>query len=416
VQGQDYPIGYVRWTEQRNLASFLDLIAGGRVRVGPLITHRFPLDDAPSAYKIITSAPGPAYLGVVLTYPQDAAAAARPIAEAAPPAPLAAQGRLRLGLIGAGGFAKAVLLPAFKAHGAVHFRGVVSRQGLSAKSAAERFGFDYADTSEHRVLSDPDIDAIVIATRHNLHAAEVLAAAAAGKHVFVEKPLCIREDELTAIEAAYAQPGAPRIMVGFNRRFAPLAVRMKSFFEGVAAPLVAHYSVNAGFVPREHWVHDPAEGGGRIVGEACHFVDFLGWMFGETPARVTAHAIAGPGPASPADNMVITLEYPNGSVGTISYFASGDSAAGKEHVEVHGGGRSARLDDFRGLHLYRGNRETVVRHRFKQDKGHRQECAAFVDALTAGRPSPIPPAELFATMRATFRALESARTGKTLDV
>lgn len=416
LQGRDYPIGYVRWTEQRNLASFLQLVAEGRVRVSPLITHRFSQAEAPAAYEIITGASAVPYLGVVLTYPEAAQLDVHSAPAAPAPPARAAAGHVRLGLIGAGSFAKAVLVPAFQARGSVHFRGVISRQGLTAKSVAERFRFDYADTDERRVFEDPDVDAVVIATRHSLHAAQTLAAAAGGKHVFVEKPLCISEDDLPLIEAAFSQPGAPRLMVGFNRRFAPLAVRLKDFFQTVHSPLVAHYTVNAGFISRDHWVHDPKEGGGRIVGEACHFIDFLGWLFGQRPFRVTAHPIETPGASSSGDNLVITLEYPNGSVGTISYFAVGDSAAGKEHLEVHGGGRSARLHDFRTLQLFSNRRETVVRYRFRQDKGHRSACAAFIDALLGGRPSPIPLEDLTAATRATFRAIESARTGRALPV
>ncbi len=325
-------------------------------------------------------------------------------------------GPLRLGVVGAGAFARTILLPAFRAQTEVRFRGVASRQGLSAKSAADRFRFEYADTDEERLYRDSEVDAIVIATRHNLHAAQSLAAAAHGKHVFVEKPLCIREEELEVLAAEFSRPGAPCLMVGFNRRFAPLAVRLKAFFQDAASPLIAHYSVNAGLVPRDHWVHDPAEGGGRIVGEGCHFVDFLGWLFGCAPSHVIAVPVETAGSSAVGDNMVITLHYPGGSVGTISYFATGDPAAGKEHLEVHGGGRTARLDDFRTLRLYRGGRAAVVRHRLRQDKGHRQECAAFVQAIRAGGPSPIPLADLVATTRATFRAVESARTRKALAV
>lgn len=413
MEGRDYPIGYVRWTERRNLASFLELVARGSVRVKPLITHRFVVESAPLAYDLITGKTGERFLGVVLTYPgessQDRAVPVRPLASA----PSARQ--VRVGVLGAGDFARSTLLPALEQAAGVEMVGIASQQGLSARTSANRFGFAYCATDERRILDDSDINTVFIITRHNLHARQTLAARAAGKHVFVEKPLCLTEDELRNIEQAFQAPDGPRLMVGYNRRFAPLAISLRDFFAGVREPLAVNYRVNAGFIPLQHWVHDPLVGGGRIIGEVCHFIDFLGWLMGSAPEKVSARALPDNGKYR-GDNMMIVLTYLNGGVATITYVASGDRSFGKERVEVHGGGRSAILDDFRRLELGRNGRRTVRHLRLRQDKGHLGECRAFVEAILKGQPSPIGLADLVATTRTTLHAVESARTGQTFGV
>lgn len=410
IDGHDYPIGYVRWTERRNLSAFLDLVAAGQVRVAPLITHRFAIESAPQAYEVITGKRAGPYLGVVLTYPGEAPVDR--VVRLAPERRVTAEPRqTRLGVLGAGSFASATLLPALKEAGAT-FVGIASRQGLTARTCGRRFGFGYCTTDERQILEDASVSAIVVATRHNLHAAQALASREAGKHVFVEKPLCLTADELDRIARGFAEPDAPILMVGFNRRFAPLAQTMAEFLSGVREPLVAHYRVNAGFVPPDHWVQDPRVGGGRILGEVCHFVDFLGWLFRDRPSAVSAHALPDSGRYR-GDNVVISLRYPNGCAGTITYVACGARDLGKERVEVHGGGRSAVLEDFRRLELFRGGTRRVHRSRLGQDKGHRAECVAFVRAIEQGTGSPIPLADLVATTRATIVAAECARTGRT---
>jgi predicted dehydrogenase/NADPH:quinone reductase-like Zn-dependent oxidoreductase len=416
IEGRDYPIGYVRWTENRNLGAFLDLIARERVRVAPLVTHRFPITSALEAYDVINAEAGAPFLGVLLTYP-DAPDLAQAIQRtpAASSSVAAAKGeRPRIGVLGTGNFAKSVLLPALKAAG-VRMAGIVGRQGLSAKACAERFGFDYFGTDEARIFADPNIEAVVIATRHDRHAPQALAAAEAGKDVFVEKPLCLTPQELDQIERVFSRPGAPRLMVGFNRRFAPLARQLKAFFADVSQPIMINYRVNAGSVPADHWTRDPKEGGGRIIGEVCHFVDFIGWLVDAAPLTVTARSLRDDTTAAD-ENVAIVITYADGSLGTITYVATGDPAQGKERIEAHGGGRSAVLDDFRRLELCRNKRCHTVRHRFGQDKGHRDECAAFVQAVARGEPSPIPLGQIVATTRATFLALESARSGATMAV
>ncbi len=347
-KGRDYPIGYVRWTEGRNLEAFVELLAEGRVDVRPLITHRFPIEQAPEAYALLRAGGAGRPLGVVLTYPQEETPperravplVARPVSPAAP---------LRLGALGAGNFARNVLFPTLRRLPEVELVGVASGGGPAGVQAARRHGFRYTTSDEAELLADPQINAVAVLTRHHLHARQVVAALQAGKHVFCEKPLALNREELEAVAEALAASGR-LLTVGFNRRFAPMAQELKDFFQTVDGPLALHYRVNAGPLPLDHWLHDPEQGGGRLIGEACHFVDFLTFLVGEPPARVHARAL--PDDARyRQDNVLLTLEFPDGSLGTIAYLAAGDRAFPKERVEVFGGGRAAALEDFRRLDL-----------------------------------------------------------------
>jgi predicted dehydrogenase/threonine dehydrogenase-like Zn-dependent dehydrogenase len=445
--GHDYPPGYVRWTEGRNLEAYVELLASSKVDVRPLITHRFPIDQAPQAYELITGKRKEPFLGVLLTYPDAVEAAPRttddinrnmysatsgsrselgtpPIAPHTPPP------TVTLGVLGAGNFASAVLLPAISKVDKIERLGVVSASGLSARNAAQRFGFRYADSDEGRLLSDPEINTVAILTRHHLHARQVLAALQAGKNVFCEKPLAICGEELDKIEAFIEEIGnsrmssapppsspipSPLLFVGFNRRFAPLALRLKAFLAGSQEPLVAHYRVNAGYLPLTHWTQDPEQGGGRIVGEGCHFVDFLSFLVGSPPQTVSARGLPDSGRYR-EDNVVLTFSYADGSLGTLTYLANGDKAFPKERVEVFSGGRVAVLDDFRSLELVVGGRRQVARSRLRQDKGHQGEWEAFAGAITSGGPPPIPYDHLFGVTRAAFAALQALHSGDTVPI
>jgi predicted dehydrogenase len=430
--GQDYPIGYVRWTEGRNLGAFVNLLGRGRLDVGPLITHRFPIAEAPKAYELITAEISEPYLGVVLTYPEPAPPATTTNHQGAGGWQPPVEGVVRLGVLGAGNFAQATLLPILQRLPDVTLVGVASASGLGASHAAGRYGFQYATSDADQIVQDPQINAVAVLTRHNLHASQTLAALAAGKHVFCEKPLALTPEELDQIEGALGvaspdidQPGPaepnqqskipnhPYLMVGFNRRFAPLALRLAEFVAGVGEPLVAHYRVNAGYLPPDHWLHDPAQGGGRLVGEACHFVDFLTYLTGRPPAAVTAHALPDSGRYR-QDNVVLTLAFPDDALGTVTYVANGDKTFPKERVEVFCGGRVAVLDNFRSLELVREGRREVHRSRLRQDKGHRQAWQAFTQAILTGGAPPIPYSHMVGVTRATFGALESLRTGETI--
>jgi len=407
--GRDYPIGYVRWTEGRNLQAFVDLLAQGRMAVKPLISHRFPIEEASEAYALITGKRAEPFLGVMLKYDESVPVSTVLGVPVSRETGQPNTGSLvKLGVLGAGNFAGAVLLPALKKLPGVELVGVASASGLSAQHAAQKFGFQYATSDEAQVLNDAQINTVAILTRHHLHARQAVAALSAGKHVFCEKPLALSESELDEVEQALSGERTPLLMVGFNRRFAPLAVKMQAFIALRQEPLAAHYRVNAGFIPPNHWVHDPAQGGGRILGEACHFIDFLTFLVGAAPVSVTAQALPDGGRYH-EDNAVFTFTFPDGSLGTLSYLANGDKAFPKERVEVFVGGRVAVLDDFRFLELVHNGQRQALRSRLRQDKGHLGEWQAFTQAILAGGAPPIPYEHIFGVQRMAFAALRALR-------
>jgi predicted dehydrogenase/threonine dehydrogenase-like Zn-dependent dehydrogenase len=415
-KGRDYPIGHVRWTETRNMEAFLQLIAEGKLNLPSLITHRFPMEQATRAYDLITGSTREPFLGALITYPlADSEIIANLSERIAVNAIAPATNSVGLGVLGAGIFAQNTLLPALKAISGISFVGVCNATGPRSKSAAEKFGFAYCSNSESEILNDPKISAVIIATRHNLHASQTLAALRAGKAVFCEKPLCLTESELASLVHTSAEPNAPQIMVGFNRRFAPMSVPMKKFLSEINEPLAIHYRVNAGYLPADHWVNDPEEGGGRILGEVCHFVDFLCFLAGAVPVEVQVQALGNSGQYS-TDNIVASLKFANGTLGTISYLANGDKSASKERVEVFGGGSVAILEDFRRLELVRGGRKIVTRSRWSQDKGHKTEMQAFVNALQGKTPPPISMEQIIATTLTTLRLQNACQTGQSLAV
>jgi len=394
----------VRWTETQNLEAFLHAIGVGRVTVSSLVTHRYGLDEAPAAYDMLVSKEGSRPLGIVIRYQEDGTAAvqaARPSAHATPRAAGPVTGDVGVGFIGAGAFARGVLLPLFQGRAGTVLRRVATAHGLTAFDAQRKFGFKEAGTEAADVLSDPAVDLVCITTRHDAHAALVVESLLAGKHVFVEKPLALDEEQLRAVEQA-AEASTGVLLVGFNRRFSPLALAMRRALEG-RGPLVATYRVNAGPLPRGHWLNDPAVGGGRIIGEGCHFVDFLSFLTGDAAIESVAARCAGR-PHGPAEDVVIQLGFSDGSVGQILYTAKGDPALGKERVEAHAGGASVVLDDFRSVEIVIGGKR---RKSTTGGKGHAEEIAALVAAVKAGGPSPISPASLFATTRATLSVHEA---------
>jgi predicted dehydrogenase/threonine dehydrogenase-like Zn-dependent dehydrogenase len=418
AKGFDYPIAYVRWTERRNLEAFLDLIAQGKVRVDRLISHRFPIQEALPAYDLILGNKEP-YIGVILAYPEAEVAASPPepsrkVWLAAPVTGAAAASPQAVGLIGGGMFTKNILLPALKQVQNLQMIGVATTTGVTAQHIAKKFGFAYATTDYREILADPAIGSVLITTRHNLHGRLVVEALTAGKHVFVEKPLCLTEEELRQIIAAY--DGSRLLMVGFNRRFAPLAQEVKKFLSGRSTPLVMSYRVNAGYIPDDSWVHDPAVGGGRLLGEVCHFIDFLHYLSDSETSRISGAAIAGAlGKYRRDDNFNITLTFRDGSVGNIIYTAKGTKSFSRERVEVFCEESVAVIEDFRRGVLVHGGRSRSLK-KLSMDMGYRGELEFFFQK--AGEAANF--AKIFADYTAsslvTLRAAESLVTGETQTI
>jgi predicted dehydrogenase/threonine dehydrogenase-like Zn-dependent dehydrogenase len=408
--GQDYPIGFVRWTEKRNMESFLDLLSCGALQVEPLLAHVFPVEEGGKAYAAVEAG---AYTGIIDYHvagesgPRGKSVSGTHALQSRP------KDKLRVGCIGAGAFARGIILPHLSSATGVLLGSVATSTGEAAESARTGFGFAAAE-SPSELIENPNLDAVFILTRHDSHAAYVKRALQQGKCVFVEKPLAINPEQLEMVRAAYAQALAenrsPFLMVGFNRRFAPFTEKLKSFFAGRTEPMLVHVRCNAGFIPRTSWVQDP-ENGGRIIGELCHFVDWARAVVGCSIRTVSAAALPDVGRYS-QDNVTVNLGFEDGSVANFVYVANGDRAVAKEYFEVFCGNSVGRIDDFKALYLSRsGKTETLKGGR---DKGHRREMELTLEAMKQGGTAPIPFDELIAVTEATFMVEQSIRTQKIL--
>lgn len=411
TKGRDYPYAYVRWTEQRNIEAVLDQMAAGRLPVHRLTSHRYPIEQAASAYQLIENPRQPS-LGVLLEYPRSAPAT-RLIPIAAPTrkavgAVASATKPLRVSVIGAGQFAGGTLLPILSKRRDVALQTLVSAKGLSARTLAEQFGFAHAGTDVDLVFNDSQTDAVVIATRHDDHAPLALAALRANKHVFLEKPLAIHEDQCDLWRDAIAEGIEPVLMMGYNRRFSAPAVRLKEELERLDAPLVLSIRFNAGKIEPNHWIHDPRVGGGRIVGEGCHAIDLAIFLQGSIPTQVAATAVTAHGRRSLDDEVVLTLTHANGGVSSILYASGGDRSMGKERIEVFGGGLTAIIDDFRSLEIRRDGRRLLRRRWWSQSKGYAEEMQAWLSGVRQGA-WPIPASELLASAESALAAVRSLR-------
>lgn len=396
-KGLDYPIGYVRWTENRNMQAFIQLIETNKISLADLISHEFEFKAAANAYQLILDKKE-VIGGIVLRYDtekelkKEVVVANKSIVN----------GNVNVGLIGAGSFAQNFLLPALK--GKVDFIGVATARPTSSKYIADKYQFGFCSNDATELANNDQVNTLFIATRHNTHAEYVLEGLKANKHVFVEKPLCLNEVELLQIqEAVKASTGS--LMIGFNRRFSPFIEKVKAFI-GEELPVSINYRINAGQLPSNHWVHDPEVGGGRIIGEACHFIDLAQFISGSKLKSVTANAVMTS--ENLYDNVTINLEMQNGSIASICYFSNGSKQVAKEYLEVFGSGKTAIIDDFKKLTLADKKVEVI---KGEQDKGYDKEVNAFVDAIKNGKESPIPFDELFLTTLASFKVIESIKKG-----
>ena len=411
-KGQDYPVGFIRWTEQRNFEAVLDMMASGTLDVKPLISHRFSIENAVEAYGLLGE---PNALGILLDYPKQEESLLRKTVVTLSDSDSRSYTSSDpvVGFIGAGNYASRTLIPAFKEAG-VKLDTLVTSGGISGIHHGKKAGFITATTELGVLWNNDVINTVAIVTKHDAHASQVLAAVEAGKHVFVEKPLALRLDEIDAIDVAFQkvnkERNAPlRLMVGFNRRFAPHVVKMKSLLESKREPRVIIITVNAGAIPGDHWTQDPEVGGGRIVGEGCHFIDLMRFLVGNTITGHQAMMIGNfPGVEVREDKVSINLSFADGSIGTIHYLANGGKAFPKERIEVFCGDAVLQMDNYRILQGFGwpGFKKMKL---FKQDKGQTACAKAFVDAIKQGKPSPIPYNEVMESSKISIEVAESLR-------
>jgi predicted dehydrogenase/threonine dehydrogenase-like Zn-dependent dehydrogenase len=411
--GEDYPVPYVRWTAQRNFEAFLDALRDRRVSVAPLVGRRAAIADAPSVYADLSSSARSGAPGIVLTYPWDGDATVVVVALKSALA-AAAQGTVRAGVIGAGQFARGVLLPALRASG-VDLVSIASQSGVAARHLGRKFGFQEITTDVPAMLAQPSINTVFILTRHDSHASLVAAALRAGKHVFVEKPLALTPDQLEEVLAAYRGAGDRHLLVGFNRGFAPLVLRMLEALRSRSGPASIVATINAGALPPAHWLHDPRVGGGRILGEACHWIDLMLQLVGAPAVSVDAHATGTRTDKGADPGTSLFLTFADGSLGVLHYLTSGHRSFPKERIEVFFDGRVLSLQNFLRLegHGIPGLRRVRL---WRQDKGHRAEVAQFVDRIRRGGEPLIPIERLDQVTRIGFAAVESVRTGRSISL
>jgi len=412
-RGIDYPYGYVRWTENRNMQAFLILVQQKRVDLRPLVTHTYPIQEAEKAYCLLAEGDEP-YLGILLAYPAENPPLRNPRITVIPNRSLS---RVNLAILGSGNHVKDRLLPCLLKMKDVAIRAICSGTGAGSKVLAEKIQAAYCTSDYREVLKDPDVNAVLIGTRHDMHAVLVMDALNAGKHVFVEKPLCLTEEELESILSVYSKKAEEGfcLTVGFNRRFSPHIVRAREFFHDRRNPLVMSYRVNCGPIPAGHWIQDPTVGGGRIVGEVCHFVDTLQALCGASPVSLHARRIGEHASGMTDDQAIFSFSFADGSIGTILYAAGGDTALAKERIEAFGDGKSWVLDDFRiSEYFAHGKRKQFKTG--KTDKGFQSEMDRFVRSIVSGEAPPIPVEEMAAVTRACLLAVKSQKTGELYDV
>lgn len=398
-KGIDYPYAYVRWTEKRNMEAFQHLIQTKAIDIDYLTTHEFNFDDAPKAFDLVVKRTEP-FSGIALKYAVDKEISKQAITVGE----IKPNGKVAISFIGAGSYAQGNLLPNIPDHKEVTRIGVLTNAGTTSKRVAEKFKFGFCATNEEDLLDDKT-NTLFIATRHDSHAEYVLKGLKAGKNVFVEKPICLNETELEEIESIYSRVGKP-VMIGFNRRFAPFVQKIKQKIGSGQMSMI--YRINAGNIPKDSWIQDMEVGGGRIIGEVCHFIDLLTYINGSLPEKISAFAI--PDVNGLNDTVNISIFFKNGSIGTVSYFANGSKELPKEYIEVYASGTTAILEDFKKLRIY-GKGRPQTSKLFNQNKGQKEMVEAFLNELMKSGNSPIPMEEIFSVTRATFRVLDSIQNG-----
>lgn len=402
-EGIDYPYAYVRWTEQRNMQSFLDLLDQGRIDIQPLLTHTFDFKEATKAYQLIIDR-NESFAGIVLKYDTVKTIASRvQLTSKSEPA------IVNVGMIGAGSFGQNFILPTLK--GKVNLKGIATARPNNARNVGDKFGFEYCAAGAEEIIKDKNINTIFIATRHDTHARFVMEGLKEGKNVFVEKPLCLYPSELNEIKEDFNRTNGLKLFCGFNRRFAPLTLKLKAHLN-TEVPLAINYRINAGVVPADHWIHDPNVGGGRIIGEVCHFIDLCAFLSESLIEKVTAFAMKDAHGNN--DSVVISVIMQNGSIASINYFSNGNKSEAKEMLEVYNGGVIAKISDFSQLTI---SGKKKIEMKSEQDKGHQAGITAFIDSINKGNANPIPEKSLFNSMQATFAVIESiALNGESVNV
>ena len=401
--GQDYPYAYVRWTEQRNMEAFLKLVSNGSINLKPLTTHVFDIIDAEKAYDIVLGKVEEPSIGILLKYPDNSYEKSLSKLQIRNNKTEA----INIGFIGAGSFAQSYLIPNTKLDG-VSLDTVVTIKGITSKNVADKFGFNTTSSNSEDIINNSSINTVFIATPHNSHARYTIDALKENKNVFVEKPLAMTIDELKDVEEAYKKSSG-KLMVGFNRRFAEVSKTIKQTFENLAEPLCINIRINAGFIPKEHWTQNPELGGGRVIGEICHFIDLMQYFTNSEPVKVYAECINTTNQKIKTDdNIAIVLKFKDGSVGNLSYLANGDKSLPKELIEVFGGGKIARIHDFRFGEIHQSNKIKKIK---SPSKGHKQEVYEYIEAIKQGTNSPISFESIKFTTLTTFKIIDSLNTG-----
>lgn len=415
-KGADYPIGYVRWTEGRNLSAVLELMAAKKIDVKSLISHRFHIDDGTKAYDLISGKLNEQFLGIVLEYSsaESQTEESKSIHIRTPVNDGGVNRDIRLGVLGTGLYASSIFLPILSRDSRIRKVGICSAKGLNATHAAKKYGFEFVTSDENEILNHEDINTVVILTRHGDHARQIIQAIKNRKHIYCEKPLVIQHNELKSVLSSYSD-GVSHLMVGFNRRFSPFVQKIRSFLGEKPGPMSIHYRINAGYLPKDHWLHDPIQGGGRLIGEGCHFLDLCLYL-AASPAISVRTVVLPNLNKYMNDNFSVTVVFENGSIATIDYLSNGDKNIEKERLEIFCDGKVVQLNDFRRMALTFAGKTERVKSLLDQDKGQLNTWNLFVEAVRNGKNTPIDIMEIVNSTILTLAADRSMQEQKEIFI